>query len=75
MKKIMKVITKFLFVVCCVFFIGILSYTAVNAEEETEIIEDNEIQDIVENAVVSALSHLMTSTLVLSRIFFHRILL
>ena len=49
MKKKMKVIIKFLFVVCCV-FIGILSYSVVNAEGETEIIEDNETQEIVENA-------------------------
>lgn len=50
MKKIMKVIAKFLLVLCCVFLIGIISYSVVNAEEETETIEDNEVQEAIENA-------------------------
>lgn len=49
MKKIMKVISKILICVCCVFLIGLVSYTDVKAEDDPPL-QDEEIQEVVETA-------------------------
>lgn len=49
MKKIMKVISKILICVCCVFLIGLVSYTDVKAEDDPPL-QDEEIQEAVETA-------------------------
>ena len=49
MKKIMKVMSKILLCVCCVFLIGLVSYTDVKAEEDPPL-EEQEIIDAVETA-------------------------